>query len=95
MRPSLPPPITDPPPEIDDGVVRVELAVSLFIGFLDAADALNNILSGDGVHIHRGGVAQQAQDGGVLAVPGVDGDAVGFGQVVGEILHLVAGDAGF
>ena len=81
--------------EIDDGVVRVELAVGFFIGLLDAADALNNILGGDGVHIHRGGVAQQAQDGGMLAVPGVDSDAVGFGQVVGEILHLVAGDAGF
>ena len=58
------------------GILRVELAVGVFVGFLDPLHVLHDIQGGDQVDIQLGGVAYQAQNGMGLADAGVDGDTL-------------------
>ena len=81
-------------PQIDNGIVGVKFPVGLFIRLLYPLDALDNVLGGDIFDIHLGGVAQQAEHYRVFAIPGIDLHAVLFGQLGGEFLHLLGGDAG-
>ena len=81
--------------EIDHRVVGMELAVGLFVRLLYPLDALHDVLRADILDVHRSGIAEQAEHGGMFAVPGVDLDAVLGFELTGEILHLFLGDAGF
>ena len=54
----------------------MELAVGVFVGFLDPLHVLHDIQGGDQVDIQLGGVAYQAQNGMGLADAGVDGDTL-------------------
>lgn len=73
----------------------MKFAVGLFVRLLYPLDALHDVLCTDILDVHCGGVAEQAEHGGMLAVPGIDLDAVLGFQLAGEILHLFLGDAGF
>ena len=61
-----------PPPifaaaDIDDGVVRMELAVGVFVRLLDALDLRDRIHRLDVLGVQPGGVADEAEDGFVHA----------------------------
>ena len=58
--------------DIDDTVFRMELAVGLFVRLLDALDLFNDIQRSNLPDVHAGGVAHQAQQGGVHALGKVD-----------------------
>ena len=73
---------------VDDGVVLVEFAVGALEGLLDALDGLHDVQRGDQVHVHSAGVADQADDGVVLALGDVQPEAVAL-QPVRQVLHLV------
>ena len=73
---------------VDHGIVLVELAVGALEGLLDALDRLHDVQRGDQVHVHAAGVADQADDGVVLALGDVQPEAVAL-QPVGQVLHLV------
>ena len=63
-------------PHGDDRVLRMELAIGIFVGFLHPLDILHDVQSGDQVDVQLGGVAHQAQNGVGLADAGVDDDAL-------------------
>lgn len=55
-----------------DGVFRMEFAIDVFIGLLDALDRLHDIQGMQQVDIHFGGIADQPQHGGIGALAEID-----------------------
>ena len=53
--------------DIDDGVVRVEFAVGIFIGLLDSFDFGNGVHRFDVIGVQTGGITNQSEDGFVYA----------------------------
>ncbi len=73
---------------LDDGILRVELAVGVFVGLLDPLYVLHNVQGGDEVNIQLGGVPHQAQDGVGLPDAFVDAHPL-FLEPADKALHLV------
>ena len=59
-------------PGLDHGVLGVELAVDRLKGVGHPGDRLHNVQALDHLHVHLGGVADEAQDGLVLPLGDVD-----------------------
>ena len=74
--------------EGDDRVLLVELAVGILIRLLDSPDHLHNVQRQNALHVHPRGVADQADDGVVLAYGHV-GLQTHVAQPAGEQLHLL------
>ena len=72
---------------VDDGVVRVELAVAALEGLGHALDAVDDAEARDQVHVHAGRVADEAEHGLVFALGNVDGQALAL-EPVDELLAL-------
>ena len=72
---------------VDDGVIRMELAVGVFEGLLDALDVLHDVQGANDVHIHAGGIPDQADDGLLLADGHMGVQPHGV-EPIGQVLHL-------
>ena len=72
----------------DDGVVRMEFAVGLFIGLLDAFDAFHHILGGNILDIDHRSIPDQPENGAVSSHPCVDFYLIFLRQGVCEIFYL-------
>ena len=79
-------------PHLDDGVVRVELPVDRLEGVRNPGDGLHNVQALDHFHIHRGGVADETQNGVGLAMGYMDPQPLFF-QPVDEMLGALRGSA--
>ena len=66
------PPADGRRPGLDHGVLGVELAVDRLKGVGHPGDRLHNVQALDHLHVHLGGVADEAQDGLVLPLGDVD-----------------------
>ena len=89
--------VTDllPARQLDNRVIRVKLAVRLFVRLLHALDALDDVLRGDVLAVNGGGIAEQAEHGGMRADPGVHGHAVALGEHIDKAVYLFLAAVGF
>ena len=73
--------------DLDDGVLRMELAVAALEGLSHALDAVDDAEAADQVHVHAGRVADEAEHGLVFSLGNVDGQALTL-EPVDELLAL-------
>ena len=78
---------------LDDGILRVELPVDRLKGVGHPGDRLHNVQALDHLHVHLGGVADEAQDGLVLPLGHVDPQVL-FLQPVDKVLGAFRRQAG-
>ena len=72
---------------LHNSVLRVKTAAGRFVGLGYAANIPHNINGQDFFHINMGGVAHQAQDGGVGALAEMDGKILRL-KIFNQLLHL-------
>lgn len=71
---------------LDDGVIRMKFPVGFLIRLLNALYALYDSLCTNILNIDFCRIAQQPEHSGVLAIPCVDGHAVGLIELIGKVL---------
>ena len=63
---------------VDNGIVRMELAVAAFEGVGHAANGVDNIEARNQIHVDRLGVADQTKDGLIIALRNMHAKILGF-----------------
>ncbi len=78
--------------DLHDGIVWMVFAIAAFERLGHALDAVHNVEAGDQIHVHAAGVADEAEDGLVVALGDVDVQAEIF-QPADQLVAAFLGNA--